>query len=116
MDGFCYTVKLLPGVILILVSSQISGSETFESVAADLKASDLIFCYAGFENYGVTATSAIVNAMRSNTSKEKKKVLQSDVVRDFLERENLKAYFYGIAMKKKKEVNHITVFSTQKAG
>ncbi|WP_273929281.1 hypothetical protein [Klebsiella variicola] len=99
MVDYC-SMKLFTCVLLILASPQISGSEIFESIAGDLKVTDLVFCYAGFEKYGVTATSAMVNAMRTNTSKETKEVLQTDLIKDFLEQENIKAYSYGVSLKK----------------
>lgn len=94
-------MKLFATLILLLCSMQTSHALMFRTVAIDLRASNLLFCYAGYENSKMENAVKIVNAKRYEAGPEGDRIPKDSGISDFLEDENLRAFHAGREFKSK---------------
>lgn len=88
-------MKLFATLIFLICSLQTSHALMFRTVAIDLRASNLLFCYAGYENSNMEDAVTIVNVKRYKPGPEGDRIPRDSGISDFLEDENLKAFHVG---------------------
>ncbi|HBT4799496.1 TPA: hypothetical protein MB324_004102 [Klebsiella pneumoniae] len=88
-------MKLFATLILLIGSVQTSHALMFRTLAIDLRASNLLFCYAGYDNSSLEDAVTIVNAKRYKPGPEGDRIPRDSGISDFLEDENLQAFYAG---------------------
>lgn len=96
-------MKLILAITLFVSSVQSSSAIAFKTLAIDLRSSNLLFCYAGYEHSSLESTVAIVNYKRYNNRVDGHKIPENSGVSAFLEKENIKAYHTGKSLKNQKK-------------
>ncbi|HBX6199757.1 TPA: hypothetical protein MH639_24780 [Klebsiella pneumoniae] len=92
-------MKLLLLFLMLTLSINISKAETYLIVAKDLKASNLLFCSAGYDGQEYESAVIQVNSFRFSNYTSRGRDLDHNDVQSFLASENYKAYKVGKDLK-----------------